>query len=272
MKHVIIFCLTVYLSCSSNAQRIYSGIDAGYSIPVASQNLVANISIGPQQVETSVVKGSLGSGPSLGYIIGYKFSNRLSSEIKINYNRSPEFSGVLLKDNSYQEQVRLYAQFYRLSAYLKSSLTNDVYFKLGPCFRLAGTITTKYFNTDLQTGAITLTEWEFSKGFSVGCSAAAGINRRLNKRIDFLAELAFFAQSWAPTQGKLTRYEINSVDMRERLTTAQTSINFSNSTSVNNKSYSGWNTTQQTKNYFPFSSIAIQMGVNVIIGKLKDNE
>src|SRR5215216_5313759 len=98
MRKLFLICIaSTGLIQRANAQ-FYSGISAGYSIPLLAQTIdidqdvtVTFTSSGetPSTVKAAAVKSSFGSGANGGLLIGYQFSSNFSVELSGAYIASP---------------------------------------------------------------------------------------------------------------------------------------------------------------------------------------
>ena len=146
-----------------------------------------------------------------------------------------------------------------------------LYAKIGFAVRVFGKITIQDTRYDIRNNITTEIEWKFSHGLSLGLTAALGGTKKINDKFSVFGELGMVNQSWAPEKGKVTKYEINGIDQIENLYPYQKNIDFSNNyTTTNNNPAAGYSHRQQLKQYFPFSSFGINIGIHLKFGKIKN--
>ncbi len=254
-----------------NAQKFYAGIATGYGFSMASQNLASKIENGITQTSNATVKGSFGRGLLLGGYIGYKKNENIGTELGISYLIGNKYSGYYSKELDFNEKTVMSANMFRLSPGIRISVGDGKikpYAKLGLAFRIFGKITIKDSHYDIQNNETTETEWKYSNGASIGIIASLGITKKISEKISIFGELGMINQSWGPKKGKITKYAINGVDMLSNLTPSQNQTNYIDSyTTTNNSSSATWSPRQQLRQYYPFSSIGLNIGLHLKFGK-----
>ncbi len=106
--------------------------------------------------------------------------------------------------------------------------------------------------------------YDFSGGFSQGFLGALGGDFKIAKNVNIFSEISFIAQSWAPQKRTLTGYKVDGVDYLSSVPKYYKEVEFvesyTPSGTINN------NETQKSLiQYFPFSSIGINIGIKIKI-------
>lgn len=263
-----ICCLSVL---SAAAQNIYAGIGVGYALSISSQNLSSKTDQGVAETSNMNVRGSLGKGLAEGVYVGFKRSEHISIELNGSYLRSYTYKGHYNSELYFTEFSELSASMFRLTPLLKLSVglkKCNLYMKLGPAFRVAGKIIVKNSHYDIPSNKTTALVWRYSGGFSMGCAAAIGVVKQVKKGFSVFAECSMINQSWGPKKGKMIKYEVDGVDQLSNLTQRQKETNYSdNYTESNNFPNASGSPKQQLRQYFPFSSAGINIGIYYTFGK-----
>jgi hypothetical protein len=253
-------------------QNWYTGVDAGYSFGLASQNITSNISIGRTQSSNTLIKGSFGKGINLNGYMGYLLKHNMSCEVGLSYLNGANFKGRSSKDSVFTQDLSISGNMLRISPCIKISSDDKekktrVYLKVGFVARLAGKITVESKFFEIQSNTETFSETKFSKGLSLGATATAGFDRLLTERTKLFADVFFIAQSWAPKNGDIIKYSVNGVDQLDVLNPVQKHIQFNNNYTTTTNAQSTFQPSQQLKQYHNFSSIGFKIGLQVVLGK-----
>ena len=243
--------------------QLYIGLNAGYHLPVAPQNLLSNSSIGISESDQHAVIGSLGQGIHANGWIGIIRNKNLAFELNALYQTSKSFSGSFIKDTSYQQNTKISGQVLNLAPVIRISIAETPwFFKVGPICREAGDIKVHYETTEGMGSIVTKERWKYTRGFSMGAFASVGRTIKSSEHWSFTAELCLMSQSWAPGRGRAVEYSINGVNTISTLNPIEKEIQFEKEVQIQYKSRSEWESVKKLKQTFPFSSIGIRLGFN----------
>ena len=253
-------------------QNWYAGIDGGYSLGMASQNITTNIKIGLTETTNANVKGSFGRGLNMNTILGYNITNQISCELGISYLKGFSFKGSYFKDSVFSQDIVISGNMLRVMPALKitsggESKRTRMYLKVGMVARLAGKITVENSYFDIPNNTTTISETKYTKGLSLGTIASAGFFHRISNKIKIFGELFFIAQSWGPKNSDITKYSINGVDQLKVLGFGQKSVHYTNNYKSTTTAQSTYIPSQQLRQYHNFSSIGINVGIQFAFRK-----
>jgi len=261
---LLLMCYFIFLLQKLEAQKFYAGINAGYNFGIASQNLSSNVNTTAGQTSNAVVKGSFGNGLNAGCFGGYWLNSNIGFELQASYTLSRDFKANYVNEGIYTQKTDLTATMLKVLPCIIITVGDKKirpYVKMGMAFRVAGNITSTVNYYDVQLASTTITETKYTKGFSLGMFSALGASKKLNEKFTFFMEALINVQSWAPNNGDITKYTINGVDMTSNLNVNQRNIQFNNSYVFDKSAYTQWKPRQELKQYQPFSSIGINVGV-----------
>lgn len=272
MKKVIILASAIVLSASTFAQGLYFGLNAGYAGSLASQTLAENFSGTSSSLSYETVKGSLGKGINIGLTAGYMLNSNLGMELGISDLMGGSFENTSKKELVYDNKYTMKGKMIRVVPGIRLTAGDGnmkPYLRLGLVLGLGGKITIEGNETDIQNNnEVTKSTWEYTGGMSVGAASALGLNFKLSDKLSLNGEFAFIGQSWAPKKGTLTSYTVAGVDQLSQLTTSQKEIDFTDSYSVSSTNPpSSSQPSQSIKQYYPFSSWGINVGIHITLGK-----
>lgn len=272
-KAFLLITILIYLALKTNvnAQKFYTGFVCGYGVSIASQNLTSKIENGIAQSSNVLVRGSFGRGLFFGGQIGYNRNDNIAFELGISYLKGHSYKGYYKKELDFDQETTLSANMFRLSPRIRISVGEGKiksYAKIGAVIRVFGKITVLDTHYDIQSNTTTETEWKYSDGFSLGVDAAIGISKSINEKISISGEIMMINQTWGPKKGRITKYSIDGIDMLSNLTPYQKETDYLNSyTTSGNAPSASYSPRQQLRQYYPFSSIGINIGINLKFGK-----
>lgn len=268
-KHFFSFAILIFFGFKITnciAQKFYAEIGSGYGLSMASQNLTSKIDNGIAQTTNVLVKGSLGSGLNFGGNIGYKKNENIAAELGASYLIGHKFKGHYIKDMDFKENTIVSANMFRLTPGIRLTVgggNTKLYGRIGATFRIFSKLKIKSELYDIKNNSTTEILWEYKGGFSLGMIATVGLIHKLNDKLCVFGELGMINQSWAPKKGKIIKYDIDGIDMTHRLNPYQKEVDFlDNYTTTNYNPSSTSSHRQQLKQYFPFSSIGINIGIH----------
>jgi len=267
---LIIVCgFLLLLSLSSSGQKYYAGFNAGYNLPFASQNIASKIDNELLQSSSLVVKGSLGQGINASGYGGLHLNKNLSFELGASYLYGSRFDGYFNKDTSFIQSSNISAYMVRLLPALRISGGENklkYFIRFGAVLRLASTINVQNNYTDLTQNITSSTNWKYRHGLSIGVCASLGIAYEIKPNTFFSVELENMNQSWAPAEARVSEHTVNGVDQSTTLNESQKRTVFVKEFSIENNYFSTWEPRTQLKQYFPFSSIGLKVGLHFTFG------
>jgi hypothetical protein len=272
-KHLFILVIAALGIKPAFSQNFFFGFGTGYGLSLSPQNLTSKINHDGFETSSTAVRGSFGKGTALSCYFGYKKNENIATEIAVSYLYGARYKGYYKRETEFDEETTLSGNMLRLIPGVRLTLNQDkfrLYAKLGLIIRTSGSITFKGSHYDIPTNTTTEVTWKYSKGMSLGASACFGVIKNLNEKLQLYSELVMISQSWGPAKGEIIEYQVNGVDNLPNLTPNQKDIDFVNNYATNYaSSTSAYSHSKQLKQYHPFSSIGIQIGVCLNLGKQK---
>lgn len=268
--------IVMFISLFSVAaySQFYINVGGGYNLGIANQSLLTNSESSGNILKIENIKVSLGKGLNFGLNIGYMFNNNLGIELQCSY---------LLSDETFGEDKSNYTFFgTNYYDYVKTSIKSNM-FRINPSIIIAGGfekldpyakfgvilgfgsiiyngLMEEYENDQLQDRSIE--EWKLNGGMAFGISSAVGLMYHISDLISVYGELDLIGMSYAPTKGVMTKYTINGADQLPNLETIDKEIDFIDDITYDfDNPPSSAEPDKQLKEYMPFSSIGLNIGV-----------
>lgn len=263
------------LNTKNKSNKIYVSINGGYGIATASNSQYATTTISsgsPTRYESFNSTGSFGKGLQFGATVGYLFTENIGAELNVGYLIGETITHAQTDSRGSFQEEKSSAKMLRLTPSIKIQIGKKnitPYMRFGLVIGLAPKITVSYL-LNMPNSTNPLTEESsriMSGGTSIGFSAGMGANFKLNKRIGVFAELSLVSQAWAPKKAVFTKSIVNGVDVLPSSTISQKEVEY-----VNPYVQGVFNANEPTKSlktYMPFSSIGINVGLQIAIGKQK---
>ncbi|MEO8515146.1 MAG: outer membrane beta-barrel protein [Flavobacterium sp.] len=236
MKKIILglAMLTVIFTQNVNAQEsaatigskgFYFKTNAGYNFAITnSQHGVGETPFAPSpypfydgtvigggsDINWKTIDVNLGKGLNFGATVGYMFNNQLGAEIAVDYLMGSKTeskitgSGGSLNQTLSSRMIQIKPALVISAGYSKI----NPYAKFGAIIG-SGKITQEF---DLFVGDLTEVEAEAKGGIAFGFHAGVGLNFELTSKLSLFGELNMNNLSYAPEEGKLTKYNLNGVD------------------------------------------------------------
>ncbi|MDN5355767.1 MAG: hypothetical protein PWQ43_709 [Rikenellaceae bacterium] len=268
--------LLMFISLFSIAaySQFYINVGGGYNLGIATQSLLFNYE-GTNDIEKiENVKVSLGKGLNFGLNLGYMFNGNIGIDLQCSYLLGDETSGES-KDNFTYFNINYYdyekesikSQMFRVnpSIIIASGFDKlDPYAKFGVILGF-GSITynrlyEEYENNQIQD--IKVEKWKYDGGMAFGISSALGLMYHISDLISVYGELNLVGMSYAPKKGVMTEYTVNGSDQLPNLTTDDKEIDFVDDITYDyNNPPSSAEPSKELKNYLPYSSIGLNIGV-----------
>jgi hypothetical protein len=269
MKKLYIIIMLGIIGLSANAQRFYADAGLGWGFNAASSSFGENISNTP--LNYSLVKGSLGKGFPFGLKFGFMFNENISAELGIGYFIGSEITMTSTRDPQtyyYSVETSSYkASMVRVMPGVKLTSGNKIkpYAKFGFAIGIFGNI---IFNND-ATGALIVSQtYKYSGNLAMGYYGAFGIEYHLTDKISLFAEVMSINQSWAPGHSIITKYNMNGINQLASMPTSQKEIDYVNTITSADTTRNGNIPSKELKQYYPMSSLAINVGIHFTFGKV----
>jgi hypothetical protein len=276
-RHLVLIPAFLFLSIAGFGQKLYFGLTGGYGFPVAGMELGTNSTysstISSPIYTNENVRGSLGKGVNAGGYIGYMLNENFGVETGVNYLFSASVKTTYSMSYpdptmpiSYTEEYKMRARMLRITPALRMTTGSGSlkpYMRAGMVIGLAGKMFVEGRDTHTDTGlsSVREIEAEFSGGVSFGIHGALGATFALSDHLSLFGEISGFGQSHAMTKGKYTKYKRDGVDELPTMDVNEKEWTFSDKVESSDNSDSSKPATE-LKNYFPFSSIGLNIGIH----------
>ncbi|HYG49539.1 MAG TPA: hypothetical protein VD905_01500 [Flavobacteriales bacterium] len=281
MKHAKIFWILwlIALPMLVNSQGFYTGVGGGYGLGAARNTSQDYVSVddGTNVNNTYTAKHySYGQGTSAGLYAGYMIKNGFGVELGYSYVKGSTFEFISENRNSFfnfntKYLNRSYGKTMRLMPAVRLSFGEKKltgYAKAGIVLGIGNKLTDENEDSFSAFG-VTQTDYritEYTGGMAFGVHGSLGVTYMFTNTLGIFAEVGGFYQEWAPKRSELIKYTIDGQNELGSLTTYQKETEYvdeytdDGSTNTNEPD-------KQTKVYFPFSSININIGIHFSFGK-----
>jgi outer membrane protein W len=266
--------------------QLYVSAGGGYGFSMAPNSSFSGTEYtrnpsGTGTVETYKISngtGSFGRGLQFGATVGYMFSENIGAELNVGYLLGSKITSTdnELKNNgdTYSSTATTSGNMLRLTPALRFSVGKDKlkpYMRVGLVIGVGNKISTTFSSTDFHSsGGYTNTdqsEMAVTGGVSMGFAAGVGVKYMFSEKVGIFAELGMISQAWAPSKSVLTKSTTNGVDNLPFLTTSQKETDYSTSYTTSSNTFSPGLPSTALKQYTPFSSIGVNVGVHLSFGK-----
>jgi hypothetical protein len=307
IKQFVLAVIIVLFATPIHSQRIYFNLGAGYGVSAApsiyfgtdnssSYTLTYD---GTSTTDTYIdsyknIKGtgSFGKGFQTGAIIGYMITKHIGAELGINYLMGTSITSKNVHTEKYidltnmnnnsststSEEATTFGTMLRFTPAIRiTTVAGKIkpYMRIGLVIGAGSKLHETYKSTHTAYG-LTDTyalESEVSGGASLGFACGLGADFKLHDNVGFFVEMGFIAQSWAPKQGLITRSTLNGINKLPTMTTNDKETIFVDNYSVSSASslqnINESSPRKELKVFFPFSSVGINLGVRISLGKKK---
>ena len=222
--------------------------------------------------------GSFGRGLQFGATVGYMFSENIGAELNVGYLLGSKITSTdnELKNNgdTYSSTATASANMLRLTPALRFSVGKDKlkpYMRVGLVIGVGSKISTTFSSNDFHASNgktdINESEMAVTGGVSMGFAAGVGVKYMFSEKVGIFAELGMISQAWAPSKSVLTKSTTNGVDNLPFLTTSQKETDYSSSYTTTSNIFSPGLPSTALKQYTPFSSVGVNVGVHLSFGK-----
>lgn len=208
---------------SSEGKGFYFKINAGYNFAVTnSQHGVGETPFaaspypfydgtvsGGSDVNWKTIDVNLGKGLNFGGTVGYMFNKQFGAEVAVDYLMGSKTEAKILGSGGSLNQTLSSRMIQIKPAFILSGGYSKInpYAKLGAIIG-SGKITQGF---ELLVSDITEAEVEAKGGLAFGFHAGIGLNFGLTPKLSLFGELNMNNLSYAPEEGKLTKYDVNGV-------------------------------------------------------------
>jgi hypothetical protein len=268
--------LGMFISLFSIAaySQFYINVGGGYNLGIATQSLLANYESTNDIEKIENVKTSLGKGLNFGLNLGYMFNGNIGIDLQCSYLLGDETTGesednfTFFDINYYDfEKISIKSQMFRVnpSIIIASGFDKlDPYAKFGVIFGF-GSINLNYLDEEYENNQLEdkeVVKWKMDGGMAFGISSALGLMYHISDLISVYGELDLVGMSYAPIKGVMTEYTVNGADKLPNLTTDDKEIDFVDDITYDyNNPPSSAEPSKELKNYLPYSSIGLNIGV-----------
>ena len=263
------------LNTINKSNKIYISISGGYGFVSASNSQYATTTVYsgfPTTHESFKSTGSFGKGLQFGATVGYLFTENIGAELNVGYLIGEKITHTETDSRGLFQEEKSSAKMLRLTPSIKIQVGKKnikPYMRFGLIIGLAPKITISYL-LNIPNAKNPLTEESdrtMSGGTSIGFSAGVGAKYKLNERIGVFGEFSLVSQAWAPKKAVFTKSIVNGVDELPSLTISQKEVEYVDPyvQGISNPN----EPSKSLKTYMPFSSIGINVGLQIAIGKQK---
>jgi len=268
--------LLMFISLFSIAaySQFYINVGGGYNLGIANQSLLNNDESTNNITKIENVKVSLGKGLNFGLNLGYMFNSNIGIDLQCSYLLGDETTSeskdnyTFLNINFYDyEKISIKSQMFRVnpSIIIASGFDKlDPYAKFGVIFGF-GSINLNYLDEEYENNQLEdkeVVKWKMDGGMAFGISSALGLMYHISDLISVYGELDLVGMSYAPIKGVMTEYTVNGADKLPNLTTDDKEIDFVDDITYDyNNPPSSAEPSKELKNYLPYSSIGLNIGV-----------
>ncbi len=274
MKASIVILFVLFLSVSEIfGQNYYVTLHGGYAFGAAPSQLLTITSTqsnsGNSTYTSNAMNYSLGEGFHLSGGFGYNINSNISAELELEYSNgsSQDYGYNSNYPNGYSNSnYNIYGTTYLVipSIIISTNISEfKPYLKIGPAIGIANIKITEVDNNG-SPNSLTITERQtfLNGGLAFGYNAAIGVAYDVAKNIGITFEINDRSLSYAPTQGELQKYTINSVDQLPQTQTYFKKFVYKESiTSNSNTTLDMSSPSQQIKINYPFSSVTLSAGI-----------
>jgi hypothetical protein len=251
--------LAVFTFINAQAQNNAIKFQVGYGIPLVNSALSVDMGLQANKVNSSVVKGSYGSGLQLE--VGYvrSLSKMVSLQFDAAYLLGKEID-LNTKDPKalYGGSISSYSRFLQVSPQLRATFgANKIrpYASVGPVVGI-GSIYKKSLLT--PDGPSVDSEEVFTGSIAIGAKTSLGMEMEQGKFI-FYAQLSMVNMNYAPTKSEFTKYVKGGSDVLGKLTISEKQTDYKDSFTQGTQD-PNQPTTDLTQ-YYPLNSLSLSMGV-----------
>jgi hypothetical protein len=264
---------------------------AGYSFPFLSQQIGTNTNsekttisdpktsaVIPRMVSaTETVRGSYGSGFTIGGAFDYKLSEHIAVEFGVNYTLGKKYSttsrytdtqlqelkSASSESEASQSKVLLFSPALK---FITSQRILTPYFLFGPAFGKVNFY--QQLDRVLEENGTRSTENSYTKfkgGISLGLRAGVGVTYMLNSSISFFSELVFLGMNYYAKESEITRYYINGEDRLNYLTSNVRKTIYVKKVSTDSRTTTDGSTEPNHATRFPIALSSITTSAGVLV-------
>jgi hypothetical protein len=240
MRKISLFISSAFIvSMGALAQGSYVRFNVGYGLPMSPQSLGSSYSstynFSSQNYSESITGnyGSYGSGLTLNVGYGIALQGILGLDLEVSYLAGNEnkgysskstYTGTGYTETETYENIRKATGFSVAPAISLTAQDGKIvpYSRIGPVFgmyKMMSTWNIDYYENDggdIYTENYILEE-EYTGGISVGFKGSLGVIFNPTSNIQFFSEVNFVSMSFAPKQGKITKFTEDGVDQTDEI-------------------------------------------------------
>ncbi len=281
----LLFIIIALITLRGGAQGLYIGVGGGYAIGANKTSdfdgKKTNYYSTYTTSETISKPNSLGGGYGTLVYVGYLFKNKTGIEIGSSFLHGSDISMTFeahdhTVDYNQKSKHVLSGDMVRLIPALKMSTGNGIvhpYLIAGVIIGFSGKVTDKISSSSWGSGGpnySTEAKVEYTKGLSYGFNGRLGTEITLENRISLFLELNYNFQSWAPGHGKIVSYTQDGTNVLSLI--PQREVDYKKDYVYNSSSSPAYYGLRQGAKFFlPYSALGANIGVHIMIGKIKIN-
>jgi hypothetical protein len=260
-------------------QGLYLGLGGGLHFPAARQATSPDenrtITSTGSTTELTSRSVSLGRGIHAGLYAGYMFNKNVGAEIGFNYVMGGK---TTIKDDdasptsSTKSETTMQANMIRVVPAIRMTAGEGKlrpYMRMGLILGLGTKLVVEDKSTYTSPADVIVSEetWEYKGGMSLGFHGGLGAIFMISDGLGIFAEVAGNFQSWAPATGSMTKSMFDGEDQMPDLKTNDKEIEYVDSFTITSPSPTNDAApSQQLRDYHPFSSVGINIGIHFTLG------
>ena len=250
--------------------QTYIGMDIGYGLPLAAQNMSeGNLTFYDNDTyENSVFRFSLGAGTTYSLALSHEINRKMAISCGVSYLQGNSHRKIIISDALLSKYVDTYSGnmfWFTPQIRLKSPKIKQLspYFEIGPSFGCFGKVVKRIeYNSPMESSKSKSIN---NKGISYGASATLGGTFRPFKKNDkwhVNIAIRMVSASFAPKQSELVQLEQNGVDILSTRSVSGRKRVYKKKY-ISDPSAPGNPNLPNTslRRYYPFSSIALNIGL-----------
>ncbi len=236
LKYLVVVAFSIFSSITVSAQ-VYISAQTGYSHATNSGQIgMVNYEETDNSLKMEAIKSGLGQGINAGLTVGYSINENLAFEIGGNYIFNTVESNSSAIYGSYNEsfETNIRAEIIQISPKIVYNFFKDA--KINPYVKIGGTIgfgsiISEYSNVMISDFENQTYEYHLTRngGFALGFNAGLGVNYKISEKVSLFSEVSLLSMGYAPTNGEVTKYNVDGVDILPELTRADKEFIFTDS-------------------------------------------
>jgi hypothetical protein len=278
MKNIPLLPLLLLLTLTGFSQKLFVRAGIGGAIGVASTSsyiLLHDVTSYASAGTYNRFPVAFGNGFNFTAAFGSSVTKYFGAELGVNYFMGLPMKGentMTLSGSTITEKISVYGWMLQLvpAIILSPGLEKlNPYMKLGAIFGIVPVFYQENKN-DQNSSVIYSANYvkkKYHGGVAIGFTASAGCEYNLSKKFACYAEVNFNGIDYNPTKSSLVAYEVNGINNLESLSTRDRETEFVDSRVISSSSQSGNEPLKAIKQSYPFSNVALNIGLKLRFGK-----